>query len=308
LIYLGGVLAYVVDWKVGLFVALMGGYNLLTLRVPAGAERWMRLFNSGLLALGVALVLTRSWQPLGVEKGLVHNFIFVALFIGGIIMAFRLFQRFYPRILGWCLDHKALFLTLPLFMMLMGAMIWQGYDTLFGWLPRLFKDALPAAYLARKFPGIGKEFMPPLDEGAYLYMPVTMPHASIGEVLDILQRQDRAIEAIPEVESVVGKLGRVESPLDPAPISMIKTLINCTAEYRVDGNGRPARFRFKPDELDFFRDARGRPLPAPDGKPYPVQGKFDRDADNHLIPDDRGSPFRLWRPALDPELNPGRRA
>ncbi len=47
---------------------------------------------------------------------------------------------------------------------------------------------------------MGKEFMPPLDEGAYLYMPVTMPHASIGEVLDILQRQDRALAAIPEVE------------------------------------------------------------------------------------------------------------
>ena len=81
----------------------------------------------------------------------------------------------------------------------MGGLIWQGYDTLFGWLPRLFSQTAPAAYLAQKFPGIGKEFMPPLDEGAYLYMPVTMPHASIGEVLDILQRQDRAIEAIPEV-------------------------------------------------------------------------------------------------------------
>lgn len=150
--------------------------------------------------------------------------------------------------------------------------------------------------------------MPPLDEGAYLYMPVTMPHASIGEVLDILQRQDRAIEAIPEVESVVGKLGRVESPLDPAPISMIETLINYTTEYRVDGNGRPARFRFIPDELDFFRDERGRPLPAPDGKPYHVQGKFVRDANNLLIPDDRGNPFRLWRPALVPKLNPGRNA
>ena len=308
LIYLGGVLAFVIDWKVGLFVALMGGYNLLTLRVPARAERWMRLLNGGLIALGVALVLTHAWQPLGVEKGLIHNFIFVALLIGGIIVAYRLFQRFYPRILGWCLDHKAFFLALPLFMMLMGGMIWQGYDTVFGRLPRLVKETAPAAYLARKFPGIGKEFMPPLDEGAYLYMPVTMPHASIGEVLDILQRQDRAIEAIPEVETVVGKLGRVESPLDPAPISMIETLINYRAEYRVDGNGRPVRFRFMPAELDFFRDERGRPLPAPDGKPYHVQGKFVRDVNNRLIPDDRGNPFRLWRSALVPELNHGRNA
>ena len=106
LIYLGGVLAFVIDWKVGLFVALMGGYNLLTLRVPARAQRWMRLLNSGLIALGVALVLANTWRPLGLEKGLMRNFIFVALFIGGIIGAFRMFQHFYHRILGWCLDHK----------------------------------------------------------------------------------------------------------------------------------------------------------------------------------------------------------
>ena len=67
--------------------------------------------------------------------------------------------------------------------------------------------------------------MPPLNEGSYLFMPTTMPHASIGEVLDIMQKQDMAIQSIPEVETVAGKLGRAESPLDPAPISMIETLI-----------------------------------------------------------------------------------
>ena len=308
LIYLGAVLAFAFNWKVGLVVALMGGCNLLTRRIPARAEHWVRRANSGLIALGVALLLARFWQPLGVERNLFQNFLFVALFIGGIIGAFRLFQCYYARILGWCLNHKAVFLILPLGMMLMGAIIWQGYATYFGWLPRLLQDSPPAAYLTRKFPGLGREFMPPLDEGAFLYMPVTMPHASIGEVLDILQRQDRAIEAIPEVETVVGKLGRVESPLDPAPISMIETLINYTDEYRVDGNGRPSRFRFSPDDLDFFRDERGRPIPAPDGTPYHVRGRFERDADNRLIPDQGGHPFRLWRPALDPHLNPGRRA
>ena len=68
-------------------------------------------------------------------------------------------------------------------------------------------------------------------------MPTTMPHASIGEALDVLQKQDMAISAIPEVESVVGKIGRVESPLDPAPISMIETVINYKPEYVVDRNG-----------------------------------------------------------------------
>ena len=60
-----------------------------------------------------------------------------------------------------------------------------------------------------------------------------MPHASIGEVMDVLRKQDMAINAIPEVESAVGKLGRVESPLDPAPISMIETIISYKSEYIV---------------------------------------------------------------------------
>ncbi len=84
---------------------------------------------------------------------------------------------------------------------------------------------------AHAFPGLGREFMPPLDEGSFLWMPTTMPHASIGEALDVLQKQDMAFSAIPEVESVVGKIGRVESPLDPAPISMIETVINYKSEY-----------------------------------------------------------------------------
>jgi Cu(I)/Ag(I) efflux system membrane protein CusA/SilA len=307
-IYLGGVLVFVIDWKVGLFVALLGAYNLLTLWVPKAATQWMRFLNSGLVALGIALVLANYWLPLGVGKSLIRNFIFMALFIGAILVAFRIFQHFYVHILGWCLNHKTAFLCVPLVLLLLGGMIWHGYGTVFGWLPRLFKETAPAAYLAQKFPGIGKEFMPPLDEGAYLYMPVTMPHASIGEVLDILQRQDRALEVIPEVEKVVGKLGRVESPLDPAPVSMIETLINYKSEFLVDGDGRHQRFRFRPGEVDLFRSVNGRPLAAADGKPYHVQGRFERDEKNQLIPDAGGRPFRLWRPPLDPALNPGRKA
>ena len=80
--------------------------------------------------------------------------------------------------------------------------------------------------LSHKFPGLGKEFMPDLDEGSFLFMPSTMPHAAIGEALDVIQKQDMAIRSIPEIESVVGKIGRVESALDPAPISMVETVIN----------------------------------------------------------------------------------
>lgn len=122
------------------------------------------------------------------------------------------------------------------------------------------------------FPGLKKEFMPPLDEGSYLYMPTTMPHASIGEALDVLQKLDMAISTIPEVEQVVGKLGRAETPLDPAPISMIETVINYKSEYRVDRSGN--RLRFAYDE----------------GK-----GEYLKDESGELIPDAEGQPFRQWR-------------
>lgn len=71
----------------------------------------------------------------------------------------------------------------------------------------------------------GSEFMPPLDEGSILYMPVTLPGASIGEVNRILQEQDKIIKSIPEVHHVLGKTGKAETPTDNAPLSMIETII-----------------------------------------------------------------------------------
>jgi len=72
---------------------------------------------------------------------------------------------------------------------------------------------------------IGSEFMPPLDEGSLLFMPVTLPNVSITEAKRILQVQDRIIADFPEVEQVLGKVGRAETSTDPAPISMIETII-----------------------------------------------------------------------------------
>jgi Cu(I)/Ag(I) efflux system membrane protein CusA/SilA len=71
----------------------------------------------------------------------------------------------------------------------------------------------------------GSEFMPPLDEGSILYMPVTLPNASITEVNRIMQVQDKIIKSVPEVEHVLGKAGRAETATDNAPLSMIETII-----------------------------------------------------------------------------------
>jgi copper/silver efflux system protein len=72
---------------------------------------------------------------------------------------------------------------------------------------------------------LGSEFMPPLDEGALFYMPSTMPGISIGEAQKLLQVTDRIIKQFPEVDRVLGKAGRAETPTDPAPLSMLETVI-----------------------------------------------------------------------------------
>ncbi|MBN1126053.1 MAG: efflux RND transporter permease subunit [Sedimentisphaerales bacterium] len=164
------------------------------------------------LLIGIVLViLSNYWRPLGPDRGLILNLIFVVILLGGILLLMYVLRRFYTHILSWCLDHKILFLSIPTAVVISGALIWQS---------------------------MGKEFMPALDEGSFLYMPTTMPHASIGEALDVLSKLDTAIQSIPEVDQVVGKIGRVDSALDPAPISMVETVINYKPKYKTNPDGR----------------------------------------------------------------------
>ena len=308
LIYAGAVLALTIKWWFGLLIAGIGVYNLIARKLPERMQGRLRLMSNGLAIAVVVLLLSAHWLPLGLEKGPVRNVLFVVMVSGVLLLFFRLFQYYYSTILAWCLEHKAAFLSIPLIITLMGSMAWLGFEGLFGWLPTIVKKNWPATAITRTFPGMGKEFMPPLEEGSYLFMPSAMPHASIGEVMDILQKQDKAIQGLPEVELVVGKLGRAESALDPAPISMIETVITCRPRYLSDQDGKPRHFRFNPNELDLARREDGSLLSAPDGRPYLVRGRFERDQAQRLIPDPRGNPFSLWRPALDESLNPGRKS
>ncbi len=292
----------------GLLLVAAGLFPFVEDRLPGPIRDKKTWIINGLAALVVITILAHHWVPLGPEKGDFLNSMFVVVLVGGILLFFQMFQWFYPAILRWCLRNRALFLSLPAVLLVFGGMIWLGFNTLFGWLPDRIKRTGPVSAVAHTFPGLGKEFMPPLDEGSYLYMPTTSVHASIGEALDVMQKQDMAFHQIPEVHSVVGKLGRADTPLDPAPISMIETVINYRSEFITDSGGRRVTFRYDPDSEDIVRDVDGRPLVAPDGKPYRVQGTFVRDDNGKLIPDDDGMPFRQWRPALDPELNPGRDA
>lgn len=144
----------------------------------------------------------------------------------------RTIHQLYAPALRWILNHKALFLTIPVSIVFVGITVWLGFDKISA--PVLntlasagidMKNSKPVVALRHAFPGLGREFMPPLDEGSFLFMPSLLPAASLSEGLDVLAIQDRAIRSIPEVASVVGKLGRAETPLDPAPITMIETII-----------------------------------------------------------------------------------
>jgi Cu(I)/Ag(I) efflux system membrane protein CusA/SilA len=84
---------------------------------------------------------------------------------------------------------------------------------------------LAVAAERRILPGLGREFMPPLDEGSLLYMPSLLPQGSLAQAVEVNSRQDLAIASVPEVESVVGKIGRADSALDPAPIGMMESIV-----------------------------------------------------------------------------------
>ncbi|MDB6039947.1 MAG: putative silver efflux pump, partial [Verrucomicrobiales bacterium] len=95
----------------------------------------------------------------------------------------------------------------------------------FRWLTLLSALFIMAA-TAYPYLHLGKEFMPPLNEGTLLYMPTAVPGIAIGEAGRILQIQDRMLRQIPEVERVFGKAGQAETATDPAPLSMVETVVS----------------------------------------------------------------------------------
>lgn len=106
--------------------------------------------------------------------------------------------RLYEPVLSWCMEWKKTVLTIMVLAL-----------------------ATSVFLLSR----LGSEFMPPLNEGTILFMPVALPDASNAEMKRILQIQDKIISAMPEVKNVLGKAGRINSATDNAPINMIETII-----------------------------------------------------------------------------------
>ncbi|BBA69855.1 efflux RND transporter permease subunit [Geobacter sulfurreducens] len=110
----------------------------------------------------------------------------------------RFFIRLYGPVIRWCLKWKKTVIALNVVALLVAVPLYMK---------------------------LGSEFMPPLDEGSLLYMPVTLPNVSITEAKRIIQVQDAVIKSHPEVELVLGKVGRAETSTDPAPVSMFESII-----------------------------------------------------------------------------------
>lgn len=213
------------------------------------------------LLLTVLIWLSQLWLPLGPGAGFWQNLLLVSGLLLLVLAAFWLFWRLYLPLLRLFLRFKLPFLLLPLLVVLTGLSIWLG-------AARVIPGLSTESHLAHRFPGLSREFMPALDEGAFLLMPTVMPHAAISEALSILQQQDQAIATIPEVKTVVGKIGRADSALDPAPLSMIETLIQYHSEYKTDARGKRLYFKYDRQTDSFMRDSDGELIIDPRGRPY----------------------------------------
>jgi len=149
----------------------------------------------------------------------------------------------------WCLDNKGLFLSLPLTIILIALIAWMGFARIFGFVATGFDQVgwnvrtnNVWTGMTHTFPGMGKEFMPSLNEGSFLLMPTAMPHSGVAANMEIVKQLDMLVQAIPEVDMVVGKAGRAESPLDPAPMSMYENIINYKTEFLQDDQANKLRF------------------------------------------------------------------
>jgi len=281
-------ISFVFFGKVFIAIAIVGisVNNLLDFKWSAARKEFPNYINIGIVVLIVIWLLTKKWLPLGAQNSDVSNLLFSGLLIGLILGGILLVIRVYPRILKWAMANKWQFLSIPLFVILFGILSWLGANKTFFLLPDGIKNSDYWQSFSETFPGIGREFMPALEEGSYLLMPTTMPHSGIEENLDVIRMLDKKVNAIPEVENVIGKWGRVNSALDPAPTSMFENLINYKSEYMLDEDGR--RLRFKTDKNGAFT--------LSDGSTYnPEKDEFMVIERKQLIEDNSGEYFRQWR-------------
>jgi Cu(I)/Ag(I) efflux system membrane protein CusA/SilA len=249
-----GVLVIILGYNIGFILiafavsGLLKSGNIIT-------NSKANILNVIISAVTIVSLLAVYWRPLGLDFSILSNLLFVSIIAFSLLGGFALFRVYYVRILTWALANKLLFLSIPVLIIFLGVRIWST---------------------------TGKEFMPSLNEGSFLLMPTSMPHAGIAENKRVLQQLDMAVALIPEIKTVVGKSGRVESALDPAPLSMYENLILYKPEYILGKNRK--RLKFKVNKEGLFETKSGDFIPA--GTKISL---------NELIIDEEGNYYRNWR-------------
>ncbi|MAD96807.1 MAG: cation transporter [Flavobacteriaceae bacterium] len=275
-----GIVAIIFGSWLGLILIAFGVTSFLKSQDRI-TEKRSNLLNIGISAFAIVFLLAEYWRPLGADRSILWNLLFVGLICFGLLGAFILFRKQYTRILKWALANKLLFLSIPTLIVIAGFSIMKN---------------------------TGKEFMPSLNEGSFLLMPTSMPHAGVEENKRIMQQLDMAVASIPEIETVVGKSGRTESALDPAPLSMYENVIQYKPEYILNENGK--RQRYKVNDEGFFIRTDGNLVENPNEVVGSEEVEKARNAgkkvfitadesSSNLIPDDDGEFFRNWRPEIE---------
>jgi Cu(I)/Ag(I) efflux system membrane protein CusA/SilA len=274
LIISAGLFAIFKGYFIGMALLALAAAGILKLRQIISDQQY-NLANIGIVVITIIGLLAVYWRPLGLGENVFLNLVFVALICGLILGGFYIFRLYYTQILRWSLRNKVLFLSLPLALIVTGLIIMKN---------------------------TGKEFMPALNEGSFLLMPTSMPHAGAEENRRVLQQLDLAVENIPEISTVVGKAGRTESSLDPAPLSMYENLIQYKPEYTKDASGTRQRFKVTSDGYFMLNDGMYVWNPNEGAQPKDVpEGRlrvFTEVEQQDLVPDPRGEYYRAWRPQI----------
>jgi Cu(I)/Ag(I) efflux system membrane protein CusA/SilA len=265
LLLLAGVAAIIYGYWLGLVLIAFAIVGILKIREKVSKKR-ANLLNIAVSVIAIVFLLAQYWRPLGVDKSIFWNLIFVSIICFGLLAVFSLFIKYYTRILKWALAHKLAFLSIPTLLVIAGFFIMKN---------------------------TGKEFMPALNEGSFLLMPTSMPHAGVQENKRVLQQLDMAVASIPEIETVVGKAGRTESALDPAPLSMYENMIQYKSEYMLNAQGKRQRYKVNSD--GYFELTDGRFIANPNDSDRTT---FTRLNSSQLIEDNNGNFYRNWRPQI----------
>ena len=142
-------------------------------------------------------------------------------------LVMRFLLKIYDPALNWALNHRKTVMSAAA--LLLAAALLTAFGLPRAWVKNLRDRGWErTADLAQ---GFGKEFMPPLNEGSLLYMPVLHPKTGLKEIQRVMSWQDTVLASVPEIETVAGKLGRFETPTDPAPTEMLETTITLKPEW-----------------------------------------------------------------------------